>query len=137
MLEKRAKIAFLSIGTNLGNKKKNIKLIKFQLKKNKIKIIKSSKNYESLSWPNKRNPKFINVVLKIKTRLSPVNLMKKCHFIEKQLGRIKNTKNEPRLCDIDIIDYDNKIIKRKKKYLLLFPIQGCIIGILFYCHCSK
>ena len=35
MLEKRAKIAFLSIGSNLGNKKKNIEIAKFKLKKKK------------------------------------------------------------------------------------------------------
>ena len=54
MLEKRAKIVFLSIGSNLGNKRKNIELVKFKLKKNNIKIIKSSKNYETLSWPDKK-----------------------------------------------------------------------------------
>ena len=58
MLEKRAKIVFLSIGSNLGNKRKNIEFAKFKLEKNNIKIIKSSKNYETLSWPNKKKPKF-------------------------------------------------------------------------------
>ena len=57
MLEKRAKIVFLSIGSNLGNKRKNIEFAKFKLEKNNIKIIKSSKNYETLSWPNKKKPK--------------------------------------------------------------------------------
>ena len=56
MLEKRAKIVFLSIGSNLGNKTKNIELVKFKLKKNNIKIIKSSKKYETLSWPDKKKP---------------------------------------------------------------------------------
>ena len=42
MLEKRAKIVFLSIGSNLGNNKKNIELVKFKLEKKNIKIIKSS-----------------------------------------------------------------------------------------------
>ena len=121
MLEKQAKIAFLSIGTNLGNKKKNIESVKFKLKKNNIKIIKSSKNYETLSWPNKKNPKFLNTVLKIKTQLSPKDLMKKCLHIEKELGRIRNKKNEPRTCDIDIIDYDKKIIKNTKNQALITP----------------
>ena len=121
MLEKQAKIAFLSIGTNLGNKKKNIESVKFKLKKNNIKIIKSSKNYETLSWPNKKNPKFLNTVLKVKTQLSPKDLMKKCLHIEKELGRIRNKKNEPRTCDIDIIDYDKKIIKNTKNQALITP----------------
>jgi len=121
MLEKRAKIVFLSIGSNLGSKTKNIELVKFKLEKNNIKIIKSSKNYETLSWPDKKKPKFINIVLKIKTFLSPVDLMKKCLHIEKELGRLRNKKNEPRTCDIDIIDYDKRIIKSAKSQNLTIP----------------
>ena len=121
MLEKRVKIVFLSIGSNLGNKKKYIELAKFKLEKNNIKIIKSSKNYETLSWPNKKKPKFINIVLKTKTFLSPNALMKKCLFIEKELGRLRNKKNEPRTCDIDIIDYDKKIVKSTINQNLTIP----------------
>ena len=114
MSEKPAKIAFLSIGSNLGNKKRNIQFAKFKLEKNNIKIIKSSKNYETLSWPNKKNPKFVNIVLKIKTFHSPQVLMKKCLYIEEELGRERNKKNEARTCDIDIIDYDKMILKGTK-----------------------
>ena len=121
MLEKRAKIAFLSIGSNLGNKTNNIELVKFKMEKNNIKIIKSSKNYETLSWPDKKKPKFVNIVLKVKTFLSPVDLMKKCLYIEKELGRLRNKKNEPRTCDIDIIDYDKRIIKSAKSQNLTIP----------------
>ena len=121
MLEKRAKIVFLSIGSNLGSKTKNIELVKFKLEKNNIKIIKSSKNYETLSWPDKKKPKFVNIVLKIKTFLSPKDLMKKCLYIEKELGRLRKKKNEPRTCDIDIIDYDKRIIKSAKSQNLTIP----------------
>jgi len=121
MSEKRAKIVFLSIGSNLGNKRKNIELVKFNLEKNNIKIIKSSKNYETLSWPDKKNPTFINIVLKIKTYLSPQDLIKKCLYIEKKLGRVRSRKNEPRICDIDIIDYDKMIVKGTKRQNLTIP----------------
>ena len=121
MLEKQVKISFLSIGSNLGNKKKNIELIKSKLENNNIKIIKSSSNYETLSWPDKKKPKFINSVLKIKTYLSAIKLMQKCLDIEKELGRTRNKKNDPRICDIDIIDYEGKIIKNIKKNDLILP----------------
>ena len=121
MSEKQAKTAIISIGTNLGDKKRNIELTKFELKKNYIKIIKSSSKYETLSWPNKAKPKFINVVLLIKTRLSAHDLLKKCLSIEKKLGRKRVKKNEPRSCDIDIIDYDSKIIKKNSENDLSVP----------------
>tara|TARA_B100001029_G_C15017657_1_gene428427 strand:- start:400 stop:900 length:501 start_codon:yes stop_codon:yes gene_type:complete len=113
MSEKLAKIAYLSIGSNLGNKKINIELSKYKLNNKDTEIIEVSNSFESLSWPNKNNPKFINVIIKIKTFLSPQSLMIKCLDIEKSLGRNRRKKNDPRTCDIDIIDYDNKIINKK------------------------
>ena len=111
MLENQVKIAFLAIGSNLGNKEKNICLAKYKLLANDVKLIKSSSNYETLSWPNKKEPKFINTVIKISTILSPMALMQKCLNIESDLGRKRSKKNEPRICDIDIIDYDQKNLK--------------------------
>tara|TARA_Y100000590_G_scaffold466985_1_gene644203 strand:+ start:1073 stop:1582 length:510 start_codon:yes stop_codon:yes gene_type:complete len=121
MSEKLVKTAFLAIGSNLGNKRENIETIKKQLRNNDILIVKSSKNYQTLSWPNKKNPKFINAVLKIKTMLSANMLLKKCLYIEKKIGRIRNKKNEPRLCDIDIIDYNGEIIRNFDCNSLILP----------------
>ena len=75
MSENRVKIAYLALGSNLGNRYINIELAKVFLLKNNIKIIKSSSYYETLSWPNRLNPKFLNIVLKIKTSLDFVKLL--------------------------------------------------------------
>ncbi len=124
-LEKRAKTAFLAIGSNLGNKKLNIELAKFKLQNNSITIVKSSSDYETISWPDSTKPKFINVVVKIKTMLSPEDLLNVCNKIELELGRKRFKKNEPRTCDIDIIDYDQKIIKSNNTNKLNLP-HPCI-----------
>ena len=108
ILENQANSVYLGIGSNLGNKKNNIVKAKFELIQNNIKILVTSNYYESLSWPNPNNPKFINIVLKISTNLKPVDLLKICKKIEIKLGRKKSTKNSPRVCDIDIIDYNHK-----------------------------
>ena len=121
MLENQAKIAFLAIGSNLGNKERNICLAKYKLQTQDIDLIKSSSNYETLSWPNKKNPKFINAVIKISTTLSPMMLMQKCLNIEKELGRKRSKKNKPRICDIDIIDYDQKTLKGTNNIKLILP----------------
>ena len=111
MLENQVKFVYLGIGSNLGNKKDNIEKAKFELIQNAIFIVKSSSYYESLSWPNPKNPKFLNIVLKITTRSNPKQLIKICKMIEISLGRKKRRKNSPRECDIDILDYNNKIMK--------------------------
>ena len=59
MLENQAKTVYLGIGSNLGNKKRNIEKAKFELIQNNIWIEKSSNYYETLSWPNSKNPKFL------------------------------------------------------------------------------
>tara|TARA_B100000427_G_scaffold275639_1_gene244258 strand:+ start:154 stop:651 length:498 start_codon:yes stop_codon:yes gene_type:complete len=111
MLENQVKPIYLAIGSNIGNKKQNIEKTKFKLIRNNVEILETSKYYESLSWPNQNNPKFLNIVLKIKTKLRPIELLRKCKDIEKEMGRKKAPKNSPRKSDIDIIDYKNKRIE--------------------------
>ena len=118
-LENLAKLAYLAIGSNLGNRISNITITKFELEKYEIKILKSSSNYISESWPDTSMPRYINVVLKIKTSLSPLKLLKICNLIELKLGRIRSKINAPRTCDIDIIDYDKKILNEKNSKLVL------------------
>ena len=110
MSENRVKDIYLGIGSNLGNKKANIEMTKLKLVINNVKILESSSYYESLSWPNQKNPKFINIIVKVKTSLKPLELIQKCKNIEKEMGRKKSPKNSPRVCDIDIIDYKKKKI---------------------------
>ena len=111
--------AYLAIGSNLGNKISNIEKTKFELEKYKIKILKSSSNYISESWPDASMPNYVNIIIKIKTSLLPLELLKICNLIELKLGRVRLKKNAPRTCDIDIIDYDKKILKEKNDKLIL------------------
>ena len=71
---------FLSIGSNLrskfGNRKQNIKKSIQLLKKENIKIITHSSFYETPSFPNPRKPKFLNIILLVKTNFTPIKLMK-------------------------------------------------------------
>ena len=110
---------YLGIGSNLGNRKFNIEQAKFKIIENNIKILQSSNYYESLSWPNEKNPKFLNIVLKISTNLKPSNLIEIFQKIEKSIGRKKGLRNSPRVCDIDIVDYKN--IQINKEIILPHP----------------
>ena len=111
----------LGLGSNLsssfGDRFKNIDLAVSALNEHGIQVKKKSSYYESLSYPNKENPKFINIVVKAETLLSPGDLAAALIFIEESLERKRKKKNDPRTCDIDIIDYNNKIINFKYKNL--------------------
>ena len=104
--------AFLSLGSNLkshfGDRIENLKIAQSYLLKNEIKIVAKSNYYESFSYPNKEDPKFINCVIKIETNFSAEKLMQLLLNIEKKIGRVRSKKNAPRTCDIDIIDYNGE-----------------------------
>ena len=104
----------LGLGSNLtstfGDRFKNIDLAISYLEVYGIKLLKKSSFYESPSFPNKNDPKFINVVIKVLTDLPPVDLASVLIFIEEKLERKRNKKNDPRTCDIDIIDYKSQVV---------------------------
>ena len=123
--ENPVKQAYLAIGSNLGNRINNIEITKFELEKYKIKILKSSSNYISESWPDPSKPNYINIIIMIKTTLVPIKLLEICNLIELKLGRVRTKKNSPRTCDIDIIDYDKKILNKKNRQLILPHPRMC------------
>tara|TARA_A100001015_G_scaffold22289_1_gene25324 strand:+ start:385 stop:897 length:513 start_codon:yes stop_codon:yes gene_type:complete len=105
---------FINIGSNLssegGGRKYNINKAINYLKDLNVNLISLSNFYETPSYPDKSKPKFINICIKLKTELNPTDLLTELQIIEKKIGRTRLNKNEPRVCDIDIIDYDGKII---------------------------
>jgi 2-amino-4-hydroxy-6-hydroxymethyldihydropteridine diphosphokinase len=83
----------------------------------KIKILKKSSYYETSSYPNKENPKFINIVVDVESNLNQENLASVLLFVEEKLERKRLKKNDPRTCDIDILDFNSQIINFKYKEL--------------------
>tara|TARA_B100001765_G_C19331199_1_gene261785 strand:- start:105 stop:617 length:513 start_codon:yes stop_codon:yes gene_type:complete len=104
----------LGLGSNLsssfGDRFENLNLATSYLETYKIKIIKRSSFYETPSYPDIKNPKFINIVVEASTYLPPEDLASVLIFVEEKLERKRIKKNEPRTCDIDIIDYDGKVM---------------------------
>ena len=113
---------FLGIGSNLnskfGDRFKNINLSIELLKTYKINILKKSSFYETPSYPDEKKPKFINVVVEIFTELTSNELISSIISIEEKLERKRDLKNEPRTCDIDILDYNRKITNFTYKNLI-------------------
>jgi len=110
---------FLSLGSNLpskyGDRFDNLKKSIFYIERSGIVINCVSSFYETLSYPDNSKPKFINIVISIKTNMQPTELMSTLINIEEKLDRKRTKKNDPRTCDIDIIDYDKKILNFKYK----------------------
>ena len=116
----------INIGSNLeskfGNRFDNISIAINLLAYSKLKIIKISNFFETPSYPNKQNPYFLNVGVSAKYDSNETTLLNLIKSIEKKIGRIRAKKNDPRVCDIDIIDFNGLIIANKK---LKLPHEKC------------
>ena len=114
----------LNIGSNLnskfGSRFDNISIAIKLLIEAKIFIKKISNFYETPSYPNKNLPKFLNVGILVNFKSDQFKLHKIIKFIETKLGRIKTKKNDPRIIDIDIIDFKS-LIKNTKTLTLPHP----------------
>ena len=116
----------LNIGSNLdskhGSRFDNITIAINLLRDSKIEVKKISSLYETPSYPNRNFPKFLNVGLVVHYKNDYLNLLRIIKLIEKKIGRIKSKKNDPRIIDIDIIDFKNEVKKTKE---LILPHPKC------------
>lgn len=108
------KTVYLGIDSNLGDRIGYIQQAVKMLEDSNIKVEESSSFYETEPFGQKNQPWFINAAIKIKTSLSPLELLKKCQQIEDKLGRVRNIKWGERVIDIDILLYENEIIETKE-----------------------
>lgn len=104
-------IAYLGIGTNLGDKKANLRAaVKLMESDKAVDVAGVSSLYSTKPVGVEDQPDFINAVVVIHTALSPAELLKLCNNIELQMGRVRTIRWGPRVIDIDILLYDNAVI---------------------------
>ena len=106
-------VIYLGIGTNLGNRQKNLELAVDLLEKRVGKCRKISSFYKSKPAGFDSENDFLNAVLEIETCLLPFALLHETQKIERELGRTHKSANgiyHDRIIDIDILLYDNEII---------------------------
>lgn len=97
--------AHIGIGSNLGDKAKNIALALEDIEDFSL-IIKKSSLYttEPVGYTNQED--FLNMVIFIETDLSPIELLARLQETEHKLGRIRGIKNGPRVIDLDILTFN-------------------------------
>ena len=101
---------FLGIGTNLGDRERNLQDALAVLSQ-KMVILKESSIYQTAPWGYLDQPAFLNQVIEAQTDLSPLNLLGFLKDTEKALGRQANFRYGPRLIDLDILFYGNRIVQ--------------------------
>lgn len=108
--------AYLSLGTNMGDRLSNIQqAVRLLTSDNNIKLLRASSFYETQPWGLSEQNWFINAAIAVETELSPIELLRVCQNIEEKLGRIREGKPKwsERIIDIDILFYDDLIFKNE------------------------
>ena len=101
---------YLGLGSNLGNRQDNMdKALDFLSQRLRVERISSL--YETEPVGNINQPRFLNLVCRAYTTLSPTELLTLAKGIESKLGRIFNKPNTPRPIDIDILFYGEQVIE--------------------------
>ena len=113
--------AFLSIGSNLGNRMGNLKKALSLLSSHQsITVINVSSVYETDPVGFAQQDDFLNLVCKIETDLSPIDLLLYTQTIEQILFRERTIRFGPRTIDVDILTYD-AIVMQTDELLLPHP----------------
>jgi len=103
-------LAYLLIGSNLGDKSSYLKNASSYIQQQCGQIVKQSSFYETEPWGFTEQPSFLNQALCIKTELSPTQLMHCLLQIESEMGRTRTLKMGPRIIDLDILQIDQETI---------------------------
>lgn len=104
-------IAFIGIGTNMGDRALNIRNAVNSLKllpNTSVEAVSSI--YETEPWGFKEQSNFLNGVIKLSTELSPRALLGALLGVEAAFGRVREIKNGPRVLDLDLLIYDDVTI---------------------------
>lgn len=111
-IERKWNTVYLSLGSNLGNKKENLEKAIQNIKEiPDTFVIKKSKIIETEPFGYKEQDNFLNSCIEITTLLYPKELLNKLLEIEKSMGREKKIKWGPRIIDLDIIFYNKELIE--------------------------
>ena len=104
------KTAHLSLGSNLGDRAKNLREAVAALRQEIIRLTGISSIYETEPVDYRDQPWFLNIVLEAETELAPTALLQTLRGIEMKMGSRKLIAKGPRLIDMDILLYANEVI---------------------------
>lgn len=106
-------ITYLGLGTNIGNKRRNLITAAALLAERVGDVLALSGFYETEPWGFESNNRFLNAAVKLNTDYTPQELLVVTQQIEKELGRTEKSNGtyHDRVIDIDILLYDDEVLQ--------------------------
>ena len=102
---------YLGLGSNLGDRRAHLRYALDRLSRSQCQIVKVSSLYETEPVDCPGPESYLNAVAFVETELPPRDLMSLLLAIEAERGRVRQTRNEPRTLDLDILLYGQDVIE--------------------------
>ena len=101
---------YLSLGSNIGDRESYLRKAAERLASNDMRILRSSRIYETEPVDLLDQAWFLNQVLEGETALFPMQLLRRIGRFERELGRVRTVPKGPRTIDIDILFYGADVV---------------------------
>ncbi|MEG0472109.1 MAG: 2-amino-4-hydroxy-6-hydroxymethyldihydropteridine diphosphokinase [Solibacillus sp.] len=105
-------VAYLSIGTNIGEREKNLQqAVQALMEQSAVQVKRVSSIYETAAVGFTEQGDFLNIAVAVETTLMAQELLDVCQSIENELGRVREMRWGPRIIDLDILLYNHENIE--------------------------
>jgi 2-amino-4-hydroxy-6-hydroxymethyldihydropteridine diphosphokinase len=105
------KTVYLGLGSNIGDRERNLQRALEQLEAPDLRIVRASPVYETEPVDYTQQPWFLNQVAEAQTELFPMQLLARVARVERALGRVRAIAKGPRIIDIDILFFGRAIVR--------------------------
>ena len=102
--------AWLGLGGNVGDARTAIAEALRRLAAKGAPCVRRSSDWRTPPWGRTDQPAFVNACAEVATTLSPHGLLDACLAVEREMGRVRLEKWGPRLIDVDVLAYDDRVI---------------------------
>lgn len=114
----KAATAYIALGSNLGDRAQTLKDAIMALRQHPhIEVEQLSNIYETDPVGFIDQPAFLNMVIRVSTTLPAIDLLTEQFTVEEQLGRKREVRWGPRTIDLDLLIYDNVLMKTDRLIL--------------------
>ncbi len=105
-----ARGVYIALGSNLRERAENLRFARERMDTADLQVLRVSSIYETEPRGLTEQPWFLNQVLEVETTLSPPQLLARLLDIECDMGRKRDLPNGPRIIDLDIILYGDRVV---------------------------
>lgn len=106
-------LCYIGIGSNLGQREDQLSEARVRIEEAIGPVLRQSTVIETEPWGVSDQPSYLNQVIEVNTKLAPTEVMKSLLNIEAEMGRVRTRQWEPRMIDLDLLLFEDRIINEE------------------------